>query len=89
VNYLEQAGGAKKEADARNMFVLRADGSVIANRGGWFSAGRLNGVALQPGDAIVVPEDLYRTTLTKDLKDWTQIFYQFGLGAAALKVIRD
>ena len=44
------------------------------------------------GDAqagIVVPEDLYRTTLTKDLKDWTQIFYQFGLGAAALKVIRD
>lgn len=23
------------------------------------------------------------------LKDWTQICYQFGLGAAALKVIRD
>ena len=37
----------------------------------------------------MVPEDLYRTTFTKYLKDWTQIFYQFGLGAAALKVIRD
>jgi hypothetical protein len=49
----------------------------------------LSAVRLQPGDAIVVPEDLYRTTLTKDLKDWTQIFYQFGLGAAALKVIGD
>jgi len=42
-----------------------------------------------PGDAIVVPEDLTRTTLTKDLKDWTQIFYQFGLGAAALKSSAD
>jgi protein involved in polysaccharide export with SLBB domain len=89
LDYVEQAGGAKKEADARNMFVLRADGSVIANKAGWLSSGRLSGVRLQPGDAIVVPEDLYRTTLTKDLKDWTQIFYQFGLGAAALKVIGD
>jgi hypothetical protein len=25
----------------------------------------------------------------KALKDWTQIFYQFGLEAAALEVIRD
>jgi len=42
-----------------------------------------------PGDAIVVPEDFTRTSWTRDLKDWTQILYQFGLGAAALKVIRD
>jgi protein involved in polysaccharide export with SLBB domain len=89
LDYVELAGGPKKEADARNMFVLRADGSVIANKAGWFSPGRLSAVRLQPGDSIVVPEDLYRTTLTKDLKDWTQIFYQFGLGAAALKVIGD
>jgi protein involved in polysaccharide export with SLBB domain len=43
-DYLEQAGGARKEADERNMFVVRADGSVIGNRGGWFSAGKLSGV---------------------------------------------
>ncbi|MEX1993785.1 MAG: hypothetical protein WD929_03915 [Steroidobacteraceae bacterium] len=48
-------------------------------------------VRLRPGAGRtkVVPEDLLRTTLTKNLKDWTQIFFQFGLGAAALKVIRD
>jgi hypothetical protein len=63
--------------------------SVTSCNGAWFSAGRLSGVWLQPGDAIVVPEDMYRTTLTKDLKDWTQIFYQFGLRAAALQVIRN
>jgi hypothetical protein len=42
-----------------------------------------------PGDAIIVPEDLTRTSWVKDLKDWTQIFYQFGLGAAALTVIKN
>jgi protein involved in polysaccharide export with SLBB domain len=89
-DYLAQAGGAQREADERSMFVLRADGSVVSNGGGgWFSANRLNGFKPLPGDAIVVPEDLYRTTFTKDLKDWTQIFYQFGLGAAAIKIIRD
>jgi protein involved in polysaccharide export with SLBB domain len=88
-DYLAQAGGARKEADKDNMFVLRADGSVVSNQGSWWSGGQLTGVALQPGDAIVVPEDLYRTTWTKDLKDWTSIFYQFGLGAAALKVISE
>ena len=51
--------------------------------------GSLDGTRLMPGDAIAVPEDLRRTTWTKDLKDWTQIFYQFGLGAAAIQVIRN
>jgi len=88
-DYLVLAGGAKREADQKNMFVLRADGSVVSNQASWWSGGRLTGVALQPGDAVIVPEDLYRTTWTKDLKDWTSIFYQFGLGAAALKVISD
>ena len=87
-DYLAQAGGARKDADRRSMYVLRADGSVISNRGGFFSSS-LDGARLMPGDAIVVPEDLQRTTWTKDLKDWTQIFYQFGLGAAAITVIRD
>jgi len=42
-----------------------------------------------PGDAIVVPEDFDPTTLTRNLKDGTQILYQFGLGAAAIKVLRQ
>jgi protein involved in polysaccharide export with SLBB domain len=87
-DYLTQAGGPRKEADKGNMYVLRADGSVISNQGSFFTSG-LNGTTLMPGDAIVVPEDLQRTTWMKDLKDWTQIFYQFGLGAAAIKIIRD
>ena len=42
-----------------------------------------------PGDTIVVPEDLEKFRFTKELKEWAQIFYQFALGAAAVKILRD
>jgi protein involved in polysaccharide export with SLBB domain len=87
-DYLTQAGGTTKRADTSQLFVLRADGSVSGSSRGWFGS-QLASANIMPGDTIVVPEDFERTTWTKDLKDWTQILYQFGLGAAALKVLRD
>jgi protein involved in polysaccharide export with SLBB domain len=88
-DYLAQAGGPRKEADQKSMYVLRADGSVISKRGSGSLFASFDGMRPMPGDAIIVPEDLTRTTWVKDLKDWTQIFYQFGLGAAALAVIKN
>jgi protein involved in polysaccharide export with SLBB domain len=88
-DYLAQAGGPRKEADQSSIYVLRADGSVVSKRGSSFLVGSFSGLQPMPGDAIIVPEDLTRTTWMKDLKDWTQIFYQFGLGVAALEVLRD
>jgi len=88
-DYLSQAGGPRKEADKASIYVLRADGSVLSNRQSGFIVASLDSVRLMPGDAIVVPEDYTRTSWTKDLKDWTQIFYQFGLGVAALQVIKN
>lgn len=55
---------------------------------GWLSSG-FEGERRLPGDTIVVPEDVDRTTWTRVLKDWGQILYQMGLGVAALKVIRQ
>jgi len=37
----------------------------------------------------VVPEELDRTTVMRGLKDISQIFFQFSLGAAALQAIRN
>ena len=56
--YLSQAGGITPIADKKAVFVVRADGSVIAsknNSGGLFSGDPL-GATLRPGDSIVVPE---------------------------------
>jgi len=88
-DYLAQAGGPRKEADKGSIYLLRADGSVISKRNSGLFVTSLDSTRPMPGDAIVVPEDLTRTTLTKDLRDWTQILYQFGLGAAAIRVIRN
>src|SRR5712691_3491813 len=88
-DYLSQAGGPTRGADEGSIYVLRADGSVKSKRQTSFFTASLEHAHLMPGDSIVVPEELDRTTVTRALKDISQIFYQFGLGAAAIKVIRQ
>jgi protein involved in polysaccharide export with SLBB domain len=88
-DYLQLAGGPRKQADRSSIYLLRANGAVVSARQAGFLSTSINGQKVMPGDAIVVPEDFERTTWLRDLKDWTQVFYQFGLGAAALKVIRQ
>jgi hypothetical protein len=56
--YLSQSGGLTQLADKNAVFIIRADGSVIAsknNSGGWFSGDPLS-AALRPGDSIIIPE---------------------------------
>ena len=90
-DYLVLAGGPTKGADESGIFMVRANGTVISGRQratGWF--GRANGlvdIPALPGDTIFVPEELNKTTLVQHFKDWTQILSQFGLGAAAIKVL--
>jgi protein involved in polysaccharide export with SLBB domain len=88
-DYLDLAGGPRKEADKKSIYLLRADGSVVSRRQSGFLSASFSGARVMPGDAIVVPEDFERTTWMRDLKDWAQIFFQFGLGVAALEVLRD
>jgi protein involved in polysaccharide export with SLBB domain len=93
-----QSAGLTEGADVDTIFVLRADGS-IASRGysrGWFgrnAAAAVLEMPLAPGDTIVVPEKVDRESnyaaFMRNLKDWTQVVYQLGLGAAAIKVLRD
>jgi len=87
-DYLNQAGGPTKGADKGSIYVLRADGTVKSKRQEGFFTASLEGSRLMPGDSIVVPEELDRTTITRALKDISQIFYQFGLGAAAITVLK-
>jgi protein involved in polysaccharide export with SLBB domain len=89
-DYLRLAGGPTRGADSQSTFVIRANGTVVSGRqvnSGWFGGDNLQGVAAQPGDTIFVPEEVNKTTLVQNLKDWTQILSQFGLGIAAIKTL--
>jgi polysaccharide biosynthesis/export protein len=87
-DYVLLAGGGTATADMSEMFIIRADGTSQSERGsGWFRG--LGGITVNPGDAIVVPETVERSSWRQSLKEWTAIFYQFGLGAAGLKVLKD
>ena len=83
--YVQRAGGYNRGADSNRSYVMRASGQFTSANSSWFSSA--DSIAIYPGDAIFVPEDLNKTTLTKELRDWAQIFFQIGLGAAAIKVL--
>ncbi len=87
--YLAQAGGVTKDADTGSLYLIRADGSVISKRQSGYFFGNVEREKMMPGDTIVVPEALDRFRFTKTLRDWSQIFYQFALGVAGLKVLKD
>jgi polysaccharide export outer membrane protein len=84
-NYLDNSGGLRQHADRSGVVIFRADGTV-RQQGGW-----LNGASseINPGDTIVVPEDVQSSSWTRIFRDWSQIFYQLGLGGAAIKILRS
>ncbi len=88
-DYLKLAGSGTRESDMKHNFLIRADGSVLSDRtnsGVW--SGGLSSIRMLPGDTIIVPARLNKGAFMLGLKDWTQIFSQFGLGAAAINVLR-
>lgn len=92
-DYLSQAG-LTSGADKDELFIIRADGSVASgnNSSSWFNRS-ITGAAVQPGDLIVLPEKTDHesawSVFTRNAKDITQIIYQFSLGAAAIKTLRE
>jgi protein involved in polysaccharide export with SLBB domain len=89
-DYLRLAGGPTKGADEGSIFVVRSNGQVISGRQSasafWFaSRHNLGQVAAEPGDTVFVPEEMDKTTFLQAAKDWTQVLYQLGIGAAGIK----
>jgi protein involved in polysaccharide export with SLBB domain len=89
-DYLKLSG-MNSAADKNGVILMRADGSAQTHDGSWFGGSALS-ASVMPGDSIVVPDkvDMEATwsTVVRNTKDLTQIFYQLGLGAAALKTLR-
>jgi len=88
VAYLNDAGGATREADQKRIFVIHADGTVVSRQSrNDHSHGNFEKLRLLPGDAIVVPEKLKVSSKMNDFLQVTQFMSQTALTAAALSVI--
>jgi protein involved in polysaccharide export with SLBB domain len=99
VDYLSKAG-VTRDADLDNLIVVRADGTVegSGNSESMWSRSALWGAGFQdkklnPGDSVFVPSAVDRRTayslFIQGAKDWTSLIYQFALGAAAFKTLRN
>jgi protein involved in polysaccharide export with SLBB domain len=87
--YLRYAGGADRDGDRKHEFIIRANGDVVSydrNKGVWGSD--FNTLRISPGDTVVVPEKTFRPSALRGFIDWSQLFSQFALGAAALSILK-
>ncbi len=61
--YLSHAGGTNAAADRKEIFIIRANGSVVGRHsGGWFEGDVLS-TPLSPGDVVVVPQKIIGSSL--------------------------
>jgi len=95
--YLGRVGGMTKDADKKQVSVVKADGSVISMAQGrrgrliywdkqynqWSMGGFMN-YRMEPGDTIVVPRKIDKTQWLRNTKDITQILFQIAVSAGVV-----
>ena len=84
--YIGLSGGFTAQADPKRVYVVRADGSVVANQGSrWFSGG--SNIEMQPGDTIVVPINAESMLPLPFWEAVTGIMYNVAIAAAAVHAL--
>jgi protein involved in polysaccharide export with SLBB domain len=89
LSFLNLAGGANSSADRGREFVIRANGDVLSRtvvKSVW--GNEFYHLKLYPGDTIIVPEKIIKSSALRGILDWTQIFSQLAFGAAAINVLK-
>jgi hypothetical protein len=80
------SGGMTRRADRGRIYVVRANGSVVANEGSrWFQHG--SSMSIKPGDTIVVPLDAERMPPLPFWQAVTSILYNVAIAAAAVHAL--
>lgn len=81
-DYIALSGGVSRRADKKKIYVVRADGSNVAQQSGrWFSRSNID---IRPGDTIVVPLDTERLPALPFWQAVTQIVYNLAIATAAI-----
>jgi len=82
-DYVSLSAGMTARADKKEVYIVKADGSVVMPGTSWSRFGSPR-QRLSPGDSIVVPIDgTYKDKITQ-WRDVTQILYQSAITVAAV-----
>lgn len=82
-DYVAASGGTTVNADDDRTYVVRANGAVVGGSGSkWF--GRDGGMAMRPGDAVIVPLAIDRVPALALWQSSTSIIYNLAVAVAAL-----
>jgi len=80
--YIDMSGGFTQRADKKRIYVVKANGSVMAKQGNaWFAR---SGTNIDAGDTIVVPLDAERMRPLPMWQAITTIVYNLAIAAAAV-----
>jgi protein involved in polysaccharide export with SLBB domain len=84
-DYIQMSGGLTQEADSDRIYVVRADGSVVARHGSrWFSRA---GTEIHAGDTIVVPLNAEKLPAITMWQAVTTILYNIAIATAAVHAL--
>lgn len=97
--YLNKVGGPTPDAEEGEMYIVKADGSVVSKtqkgkfgiswdpeESRWVSGGFLS-ARIELGDTILVPSKLTRIVWKRELMDWTTVLYQIAVTAGVIGVL--
>ncbi|GLI52401.1 SLBB domain-containing protein [Thermodesulfovibrio yellowstonii] len=93
-DYIDLAGGYTDNADKKNVYILKVDGTAVKLGGNFLGISwnknskrwELGSTEIEPGDTIVVPEKLQKIAWMREIKDLTTILYQIAVTAGVLFV---
>jgi protein involved in polysaccharide export with SLBB domain len=83
--YLRQAGGPTSIANKKDIFVIRANGTVVGRGSGEWWSGSVTEALLQPGDTIYVPDKVAGSGLLKNAGQYVQIVSGVAVAASVIR----
>jgi protein involved in polysaccharide export with SLBB domain len=83
--YLKQAGGPTSVANKKDIFVIRANGTVVGKSSGEWWSGNVARAVLQPGDTIYVPDKVTGSGMFKNMGMSVQMLSGVAVAASVLK----
>jgi protein involved in polysaccharide export with SLBB domain len=83
--YLKEAGGPTSAANKKDIFVIRANGTVVGRSAGEWWSGSVSRAVLAPGDTIYVPDKVSGSGMFKNVGTSVQMLSGVAVAASVLK----